>query len=224
MNLRTFILPLLVFLSGCASVPSGPRFFEVKNETDAAVAYVYRLHTPPYMRKPDIKVNNVVVGELPVDSYTVLKLKPGTYAIKTDWGLLDNLILSKSATLSVTAGKSYYVNFAGRVGVIGTTVTYGAHVLSGEITDISTDLASCSYVAPQVSSLEQEKSCPTPHCSGPRACGARPLNSIVECPLRCKATVRNGSRLCGNAIAAFCSDAAGAVADSGSRIDAECSR
>lgn len=34
----------------------------------------------------------------------------------------------------------------------------------------------------------------------------------------------NGSRLCGNAIAAFCSDAAGAVADSGSRIDAECSR
>lgn len=150
MKQNTFIVLLCIFLSGCASAPQGPRFSEVKIYSDTAVVYVYRLHTPPYMRKPDIKVNDVVVGELPTDSYTVLRLRPGTYTIKTDWGFLDNLILSKSATLSVISGKSYYINFAGQLGIIGTTTTYGAHVLSGEVTQIPPGLASCSYVAPQV--------------------------------------------------------------------------
>ena len=150
---RFFILTVLILLSGCASVPSGPRFSAVGNEPNVAIVYVYRLHTPPYMRKPDIKVGDVVVAELPTDSYTVLKLKSGTYTIKTDWGFLDNLILSKSTTLSVMAGKSYYVNFAGNLGVFGTTVTYGAHVLSGEITTIPPELTTCSYITPQVTVL-----------------------------------------------------------------------
>jgi hypothetical protein len=122
----------------------------LENQSDAAVVYIYRLHTPPYMRKPDIKVGDVVVAELPVDSYTAIKLKSGTYTIKTDWGFLDNLILSKSATLSVVAGKSYYVNFAGRGGFIGTTMTYGAHVLVGEANTIPSELTTCSYIAPTV--------------------------------------------------------------------------
>jgi hypothetical protein len=117
------------------------------------VVYIYRLHTPPYARKPDIKVGDIVVAELPTDSYAIIKLRPGTYTIKTDWGLLDNLSLSKSTTLSVSAGKSYYVNFAGKPVILLTTATISAYVLSGEITTIPLHLAACSYVAPHVSLL-----------------------------------------------------------------------
>ena len=76
------ILALLVLLSGCNSVPRVQNFTEVKVEPNSAVVYIYRLRTPPYARKPDIKVNDIVVAELPTDSYTVLKLRPGTYTIK----------------------------------------------------------------------------------------------------------------------------------------------
>lgn len=159
--LRFLILAFLVLLTGCASVPEWffpegpvphpPRFSVLENEPGSAIVYVYRLHTPPYMKKPDIKVGDVVVVELPTSSYTALRLKPGTYTLKIDWGFLDNLILSRSATLSVEAGKSYYVNFAGKF--LGTVATYGAHVLGGEATSIPPELSTCSYVAPQVSML-----------------------------------------------------------------------
>lgn len=152
-KLRSLILTFLFLLTGCASAPQGPKFSMLKNEPGTAIVYIYRLHTPPYMRKPDIKVGDVAVAELPTDSYTVLRLKPGTYTLKTDWGFIDNPILSRSATLSVEAGRSYFVNFAGRAGLVGTVVTYGAHVLSGEAVDIPPDLATCSYIAPQVSML-----------------------------------------------------------------------
>jgi hypothetical protein len=108
------------------------------------------------MRKPDIKVGDVFVAELPTDSYTVIRLRPGTYTVKTDWGFLDNPILSKSATLSVVAGKSYYVNFGGGLGIGGVRmlpVTVEADVSSGEITAVPPDLATCSYITPQVSIL-----------------------------------------------------------------------
>ena len=117
---------------------------------DMAVVYVYRLHTPPVMLKPDIKVRDVAVAALPTDSYTVLRLKPGTYAIKTDWGFLNNPPLSKTAILSVEAGISYYVNFAGKLGIRGTTATYGAQVIIGEATTIPPELTTCTYVAPNV--------------------------------------------------------------------------
>jgi hypothetical protein len=154
-TLRLIILSFLILLSGCASVPEGPRFSVVENESETAIVYVYRLYTPPYMRKPDIKVNDIMVAELPTDSYTVIRVKSGTYTFKTDWGFLDNLILSKSAKISVEAGKSYYINFAGKLGLIGTTATYGANVLSGELTSIPPELKNCSYIKPQVAVLGQ---------------------------------------------------------------------
>ena len=128
-------------------------FSEADSQTDSALVYVYRLDTPPYKRKPDVLVDETFIAELPTESYTILRLKPGMYTIKTDWGLLDNLILSRSTTLTVAAGKSYYVNFAGKLGIFGTVATYGAHVLSGEITSIPTELRTCSYVAPRISLL-----------------------------------------------------------------------
>jgi hypothetical protein len=167
----SFVPLLFVFLSGCASVPPGQKFSEVKNETDIAVVYIYRLSVPLVVGKTDIKVDDVVVAELPGNSYTVLKLRSGTYTFKTE-GLMTNQSLSKFARLSVTAGKSYYVNFGDEVGVFGnrgnsllnmpdvlnmsnapnaTNLTSAVRALSGEVTNILSDLASCSYVAPLVS-------------------------------------------------------------------------
>ena len=156
LKILSLALWFLIFLSGCNSVPQVPNFAEVKAEPNTAVVYIYRLRTPPYARKPDIKVNDIVVAELPTNSYTALKLKSGTYTIKTDWGFLDNLILSRSASLSVVENKSYYVHFAGNAGLIGTTVSYGARVLVGDATTIPSDLASCSYVAPLVASPDPQ--------------------------------------------------------------------
>jgi hypothetical protein len=146
MKMRLLLIFLTV-LAGCATVPAGPKFSAIENAPDAANVYVFRLYTAPYLRKPDLKVNDAVVGELPTNSYTVLRLKPGTYMIGTDWGILDGLILNKSATLSVEPGKSYYVHFTGSTRVIGTTVTYGPGVSTGDARDAAGDLAACSFVA-----------------------------------------------------------------------------
>lgn len=146
--MKALLLPIFVAaLAGCATVPAGPRFSGIENAPDAANVYVFRLYTAPYLRKPDLKLNDVVVGELPTNSYTVLRLKPGTYKIGTDWGFLDGLILNKSATLSVEPGKSYYVHFTGSTRVIGTTVTYGPGVSTGDAQDAAGDLTACSFVA-----------------------------------------------------------------------------
>jgi hypothetical protein len=170
---RSFVPLLFVFLSGCASVPPGLKFSEVKNEADIAVVYVYRLYAPSIVEKAGIKVDDVVVAELPSNSYTVLKLRSGTYTVKTE-GLMTNQTLGKFARLSVTAGKSYYVNFGDEVGVFGNrgnsvlnmpdvlnmsnasnaiNLTSAVRALSGEVTNIPSDLATCSYVAPVVSLL-----------------------------------------------------------------------
>ncbi|WP_411880368.1 DUF2846 domain-containing protein [Polaromonas sp. YR568] len=152
-------LGALLLLQGCATGQKGPSFTPAPRSDDVATVYVYRLDTAPYLRKPDVKVNDVVVSELPTNSYTVLKLKPGNYTVKTDWNGafslgLDGLILNASTTLSAVAGKSYYVNLAGKLGVIVTTVTYGAKVTSEELTEPPGAIYQCSFVPPKNVSIE----------------------------------------------------------------------
>lgn len=148
-----------MLLQGCASTPRGPSFAATPPSDETAVLYVYRLHTPPYLRKPDIKINDVVVAELPTDSYTVLRLRPGNYTVKADWNGplslgLDGLILNVSTSISMSAGKSYYVNLAGKLGLIATTVTYGAAVTSGELSESPREIYGCSFVPPASVTIE----------------------------------------------------------------------
>lgn len=146
MKMRFLLIFFILALVGCTTPPAGPKFSAVESTSDTAIVYVFRLHTAPYLRKPDIAVNGTAVAELPTYSYTVLRLKQGTYKIGTDWGLFDGPILNKATTLSVEVGKSYYVHFTGKSGVAGTTVTYGPGVSTGYARDAAPELANCTFV------------------------------------------------------------------------------
>lgn len=146
-------LGALLLLQGCATGPKGPFFAPASPSAEAATVYVYRLDTPPYLRKPDVKINDVVVGELPTNSYTVVKLKPGNYTVKTNWNGtlslgLDGLILNADTALSVAAGKSYYVNLVGRLSVAGTAVGYGARIISEELAEPPGAIYLCAFIPP----------------------------------------------------------------------------
>lgn len=110
------------------------------------MVYVFRLDTPPYARKPDIRINGTVVAELPTNSYFSVSLQPGEYEIKSDYGPIDNLILSKSTAITVSAGSSYYVEFTGKPGIYGTSVTYGAGITAVEASTPPERIRSCTLV------------------------------------------------------------------------------
>lgn len=109
MRLHLLFVPSLLFLAACATTPKGPSFAQPSpQDKEAASLYIYRNHTPPILRKPDVLVNGTMVGELPTDSYMVLHLKPGAYEVKTDWGI-DGLTLNRTTQVSVVAGSAHYV-------------------------------------------------------------------------------------------------------------------
>jgi hypothetical protein len=137
---------LAVFLTSCASTPRGPQFVQQPSQPSSATLYVFRLDTPPYARKPDIRINGTVVAELPTNSYFAVSLQPGKYEIKSDYGLIDNLILSKSTAISVSAGSSYFVEFTGRPGIYGTSVTYGAGITAVEASTPPERIRYCTQV------------------------------------------------------------------------------
>jgi len=139
-------LALAALLSGCASAVRGSQFVQQPSQTEAATLYVFRLDTPPYARKPDIRINGTIVAELPTNSYFTVSLQPGKYEIKSDYGLLDNLILSKSATITVMAGKAYFVEFTGKLGIYGTAVTYGAGITAVESPAAPDGIKNCALV------------------------------------------------------------------------------
>jgi hypothetical protein len=141
----TFIV-LATFLSGCASTARGPQFVQQQSQSEAATLYVFRLQTPPYARKPDIRINGTVVAELPTDSYFAVSLRPGKYEIRSDYGLLDNLILGKSTTITAESGKSYFVEFTGKLGIYGTVVSYGAGITAAESPAAPEGIKNCALV------------------------------------------------------------------------------
>ena len=58
-------LTLGAFPSGCAPAVRGSQFVQQPSETKAATLYVFRLDTPPYRRRPDIRINGTVVANYP---------------------------------------------------------------------------------------------------------------------------------------------------------------
>lgn len=131
--------------------PKGPKFSRIADQPDTAAVYFYRPFMPLAGLDLRLKVGDAAVAELPTDTYTVIRMRPGTYTIKTDWGALHNLSLSRSETLSVSAGKSYYVTFTAKQIAFVYLLETRTYILSGELDEIPPDLAACSYVAPRVS-------------------------------------------------------------------------
>lgn len=136
--------------------PKGPEFSRIDDQPDTAAVYFYRPFMPLAGLDLLLKVGDVAVAELPTDTYTVIRMRPGTYTIKTDWGALHNLSLSRSEMLSVSAGKSYYVKFTAAAIAFVMILGVRTYILSGELDEIPPDLAACAYVVPRVSLVGSE--------------------------------------------------------------------
>lgn len=139
-------LTLGALLSGCASAVRGSQFVQQPSKTKAATLYVFRLDTPPHRRRLDIRINGTVVAELPTNSYFTVSLRPGEYKIKSDYGSLDDLILSKDTTINVVAEKAYFVEFVGKLGIYETVVTFGAGITAVESASAPDSIKNCTLV------------------------------------------------------------------------------
>ncbi|MCZ2496155.1 DUF2846 domain-containing protein [Xylophilus sp. Kf1] len=150
------LLALTTLMTGCASAPRGPQFIQQMSAPEVATLYVFRLQTPPYQRVPDVLINRKVVAELPTNSYFKVALQPGQYEIKSDYGLMDNLILSKSIMIIAAAGKSYFVEFTGKPGLIGGVVLYGAGINATESDVAPAGIINCTRVEANVQNVQPQ--------------------------------------------------------------------
>lgn len=98
---------LLLALAGCAS--AGKPFKPLGGVSkDKAVVYLYRPSCMPYLRKPDVYLNNKKIIELANETYYPLSLPEGKYRVKVDWPD-DTFIKDATVEFPVKAGESYYL-------------------------------------------------------------------------------------------------------------------
>ncbi len=121
MKLRgLLILGLVLGLLGCAS---GPKFvIPVQPRDDMATVYFFRPNSPPLAFKPTILVNGVKVADLTNQGYFDLLLKPGSYTVKADWGLLSG-VHDRQFSFQAEAGQIYYMLVASEMNMAGVIVT-----------------------------------------------------------------------------------------------------
>ncbi len=94
------------FLAGCAT--QGQFSSVEKTSSDQTVLYVYRPHSPPVLRKPEIRINGVVLGDLAQWEYFGLTLAPGQYRVEVDWAW-DTLITDSSLNVDLERKRPYYI-------------------------------------------------------------------------------------------------------------------
>lgn len=114
------ILLVAAWLSGCAANPKGAPFeLAAAPEQNLATVYVYRLRTQPILRTPYIEINRQAIAALPINSYTVVHLRPGTYDFRTSWGYMDGPMMNTGKRLALAANTAYYVRIDSVIGDIG---------------------------------------------------------------------------------------------------------
>lgn len=120
---------LALLLSGCSAprkafAPAAPR-------PDAAAIYFYRpSEMTARLSRPTLSANGAKLGRLPNDSYGVVHLPPGELKLRSKWPGVPGAIRDDEATLTVEAGKSYYLRVRYHVGK-PRRVTPGAPFVGG---------------------------------------------------------------------------------------------
>lgn len=144
---RYLLLFIALLLTGCASNPRGAAFSPAAaTGKDLATVYVYRLHTPPILRKPDIEINGKSVAALPTNSYTVVHLQPGSYDFKTSWGFMDGNMMNTGKRLRLAANTTYYIEVINDAGFIGTVGIYRSALAVQTLTEPPAAIRDCSLV------------------------------------------------------------------------------
>lgn len=125
--MRILLLFAAAWLSGCAANPRGAPFaLSAAPDKDQATVYVYRLRTPPILRTPYIEINRQAIASLPINSYTVIHLQPGTYDFRTSWGFMDGTMMNTGKKLALAANTVYYIEIVNDSNYMGTGIYHSA--------------------------------------------------------------------------------------------------
>jgi hypothetical protein len=108
---------VLVFaLGGCAS--AGPTFAQVHDQVPPLAAskgrvFMYRSSSVASYAKPDIRINDAIVGQAKAGSIFYIDLKPGHYKIETTSDEAAN-----DADFTLKSGEVLYVRFEESLGTL----------------------------------------------------------------------------------------------------------
>ena len=107
--IRISAVLLLIVSTGCSVAPKGPPFTEAAPPTSQqSLIYFYRPDSPPFLRSPDIYINETKVVDMENQGYSYLYTAPGRYTIRSSWSA-DIFIGDKSITLDAKGGQTYFV-------------------------------------------------------------------------------------------------------------------
>lgn len=141
--------PVVEYTRNFLTPPQGPPFARLADDPGMATVYFYRPLMPLAGLDLKIKVNDVIAAALPTDGYTVIRMDPGTHMIATDWGKLHNLSLSKTTSLTVVAGQSYFVTFTAEQTAFVNVLFTRTAIVTGELDKTPAELAACIHIEPR---------------------------------------------------------------------------
>ena len=112
--MRTVLLKLIVVLSfiitsACTAIPEGPAFKQAAAPTkEQSLLYFYRPDTPPFLRSPDIYLNETKVLDLKNLAYSYVYVEPRRYSIRSSWSA-GLSITDQIVVLDAKAGETYFL-------------------------------------------------------------------------------------------------------------------
>lgn len=148
-SFRSLILPLVfVFMSGCST--TGKYVAVEISDKEKAIVYIYRPHSPPVLRTPEIRVNGSVIGDLSHWGYFGFTVDPGSYSVEVDWAW-DTLIEDSTINFTAKAGETHYLRVASSmtgIYLVGSPVmTFGGSSKFVSRKEAMIELEKCAPVA-----------------------------------------------------------------------------
>lgn len=112
MIMRKIIFLFVFLVTGCATAPEGSiPFSEVvipePNEGESVLVF-YRLYTPPMINNMRVSIDGEQVVELPNNSFSYIKIKPGKLNLKTSWSAWA-LTPSRKQDLQIEPKETFYI-------------------------------------------------------------------------------------------------------------------
>lgn len=165
--MRMILLGVVLLVVGCATDPGRPPdakpFVEANSRSGLAVLYIYRpAQNIARLVWPEVLLNEKKVVGLRNESYTVVYLKPGKYAVRTEkstplsgmGNIPGEFEIPKEGTYFLKFDRSY-TEFMSYVGIYASPsfkTNYERWVLVSRDAAIP-DLGKCYYIEPYVETL-----------------------------------------------------------------------
>lgn len=110
----------------CAGAPRAPFAPEAPPPGLAAVYFYQPPEMTASLRKPKLYVNGAELGRLPNGSYALAYLPPGQIEVRSKWSGLPGAGRDDEASLTLEAGKTYYLRVRFHTGKPHHLLTGGA--------------------------------------------------------------------------------------------------